>query len=190
MIENSANEKSAAIRRASHRQWVLKPQDLAGALKLVALGDRWLPYGALADEMGLSRFEAHAAVQRLGEAGLVSEVEGTPQVVIPALREFVLYGARYAYPPVVGGLSVGMPTSYGASPLRMELAATSDLVPVWPYSKGTARGPMMLPLYARIPVAAEQDPKLYELLALFDALRMGRARERSLAAKLLAQRIS
>jgi hypothetical protein len=32
-----SSEKSVAMKRASGRQWVLKPQDLAIALKLVAL---------------------------------------------------------------------------------------------------------------------------------------------------------
>lgn len=44
---------------------------------------------------------------------------------------------------------------------------------------------MLLPLYPKLPLAAVQDPALYELLALFDALRIGQARERDLARTLL-----
>lgn len=183
------NEKSVALRRAAHRQWSLKPQDLAVALKLVALKGEWLPYAALGEVLCLSRFEAHAAIQRLGAAGLVSEVEGPPQVVKPALREFALHGARYAYPAVRGGVSLGMPTAYGVSPLKDALLLDESAVPVWPCADGKARGPLLLPLYERLPVAAEQDRDFYELLALFDALRVGRARERELARKFMEQRM-
>jgi hypothetical protein len=40
-----------------------------------------------------------------------------------------------------------------------------------------------------LPLAAKSDPALYELLALFDALRMGQARERELASRLLEERL-
>jgi hypothetical protein len=38
-------------------------------------------------------------------------------------------------------------------------------------------------------LAAVQDPALYELLALFDALRIGQAREREMTRKLLEERL-
>ena len=38
-----------------------------------------------------------------------------------------------------------------------------------------------MPLYPSAPKAARKDPKLYELLALVDMLRLGRARERAMA---------
>jgi len=71
-------EKSVAMRWASSRQWVLKPQDLAVALKLAALKGRRLPYAALGDAMRLSQFEAHAAVQRLMAARFVVEASVAP----------------------------------------------------------------------------------------------------------------
>jgi len=37
------------------------------------------------------------------------------------------------------------------------------------------------PLHPCVPFAAMQDARLYELLALFDALRVGKARERGMA---------
>jgi hypothetical protein len=40
-----------------------------------------------------------------------------------------------------------------------------------------------------VPGAARRDPALYDLLALVDALRFGRARERSLAEKEIAHRL-
>ena len=57
--------------------------------------------------------------------------------------------------------------------------------PVWAQAKGSAKGPTLSPLYRTAPQAALADPALHRLLALLDALRMGRARERALAADLL-----
>lgn len=177
------------MKRASSRQWVLKPQDLAVALKLVALKGQWLPYAALGEVMRLSRFEAHAAVQRLMAARLVAEIEGLPRLVLASLRHFVIFGAPYTYPVVRGEMTIGFPTAHGVSPLKKRLVASNEPPPVWPHPEGTARGPALLPLYGDLPLAAMDDPALYEMLALFDALRGGQARERELARKYLEKRL-
>jgi len=185
-----SSENSVAMKRASSRQWVLKPQDLAVAMKLVALKGQWLPYAALGEAMRLSRFEAHAAVQRLTAARLVALVDGQPRPVLAALRGFVIFGAPYAYPAVRGEMTIGFPTAYGVSPLKEMILASNEAPLVWPHPNGIARGPGILPLYENLPLAAKDDPALYELLALFDALRAGQARERELARKLLEERLT
>lgn len=183
-------KKSAALSRANSRQWVLKPQDLAVALKLVTLKGNWLPYAALGEAMHLSQFEAHAAVQRLAAAGLMVGIEGPPQVVAAALRSFVIFGARYAYPPVRGGLTIGFPTAQALSAVRKLISASSEQVTVWPHPEGKVRGQSLLPLYESLPLAAADAPAFHELLALFDLLRIGQARERNIAQKLLEARLS
>jgi hypothetical protein len=189
MNRAKSQEKSVAMKRASTRQWVLKPQDLAIALKLVVLKGRWLPYAELGKAMHLSQFEVHAAVQRLMAARLCYEFEGVPRLVMPLLRQFVVYGAPYAYPAVHGEMTIGSPTAHGMSPLKELLSPTNEPVPVWPHSKGKIRGMALLPLYEKLPLAVAYDEELYELLALFDALRAGQARERELAKKFLEERI-
>jgi hypothetical protein len=67
---------SSVSRRSAGRQWTLKPQDVALALKLVALGSERPAYSALAKCMRLSPFEAHAAVQRLMAARLALVLDG------------------------------------------------------------------------------------------------------------------
>lgn len=188
-MRRPAAQNTIALKRATNRQWALKPQDLAVALKLVALGGQWLPYAALGDSLRMSRFEAHAAVQRLGAAGLVVELEGPPQPVLAALRQFVIHGARYAFPPVRGGMTIGFPTAHGAAPLSGLMVSGQEEQWVWPHPEGLVRGHSLLPLYERLPLAAQEDPAFYELLALFDALRAGQARERELASKLLEERL-
>ena len=50
------------------------------------------------------------------------------------------------------------------------------------------RGVTFEPLHKSAPAAARKDPALYELLALIDAVRDGRVRERKLAEKELSTR--
>jgi hypothetical protein len=181
--------QSVALRRASNRQWVLKPQDLAVAFKLVTLKDVHLPYAALAKQLRLSPFEVHAAVQRLISARLAIERDGAIRPIMAALRSFVVNGAPYAYPPVRGEMTIGFPTAHAAPPLKGRVRASNDSTPVWPHPEGTVRGDAILPLYEKLPLAANDDAKLYELLALFDALRIGQAREREMARRLLEERL-
>jgi hypothetical protein len=61
--------------------------------------------------------------------------------------------------------------------------------PVWPHPEGEVRGLEFSPLYKSAPNAARKDQKLYEWLALIDAVRGGRARERDLAIKELRSRL-
>jgi hypothetical protein len=184
------SQTSVALQRAGRRQWALKPQDLAVALKLVALGNKFPPYAELARSMRLSPYEAHAAVQRLIAAGLVVDLPDGRRPVAAALRDFVIFGARYAFPPVRGEQTIGSPTAHAAAPLKDLLVASNDLPPVWPHPLGKVRGQALLPLYAKLPEAAEEDSRFYELLALFDALRSGRARERQMAADYLRERLA
>jgi hypothetical protein len=51
-------------------------------------------------------------------------------------------------------------------------------------------GRAVAPLYRSAPLAAAEDPRLHELLALVDALRVGRARERTLAREELDRRLA
>lgn len=169
---------------------ILKPQDVVILLKLVVLGPQPWTYQRLAVELSISQSEVHAGVRRAVAARLMNDettTNGRPNY--PALREFLIHGVRYAYPPKRGGLTRGMPTGYAAPPLNKVIAPSSDPPPVWPYAEGAVRGLSLEPLYPSVPAAAARDPKLYELLALVDAMRDGRARERDLAAKELEVRL-
>lgn len=169
---------------------ILKPQDVLILLKLVALGDEPWTYQRLAVELSMSQSEAHAGVRRAVAARLMTDtntMDGRP--VLPALEEFLVHGVRYAYPPERGALTRGMPTGYAAPPLDTQIVQAGDPPPVWPWAEGTVRGYSLAPLYPSVPVAASRDSRLYELLALVDAIRDGRARERSLAIKALGTKL-
>lgn len=171
--------------KVSNRQLALKPQDLYLLLALLSRGAREASYPELAAQTGLAASAVHAALKRAAAAGLLMFQERRPVVLKAQLREFLLHGAKYAFPPVWGTLTRGVPTSYATAPLDGVIAPSADPVPVWPYAGGTVRGISLAPLYPSVPEAAMRDARLYALLALFDALRSGQARERNAAAKLL-----
>ena len=156
----------------SNPQPTLRPQDLLVLLRLALQDGPAPPYAALA-------------------AGLAYiDPEGGPRVVREALRLFVQHGARYCFAPLRGELTRGLPTGYAAAPLDgLIVAPHSEPPPVWPDPHGTRRGMTLHPLYPSVPEAARRNPALYELLALFDAVRAGSPRERALALPLIEERL-
>lgn len=161
----------------------MRPQDIAVLLKLVSLRTQQETQETvrgqfhLAVTLGLSQSEISSSLQRSRIAGLVGE--NKREVYSQNLLDFLFYGLRYVFPVEPGILTVGMPTAHSAPPLH-DLIVSQELY-VWPYAEGTERGQAIEPLYGKIPHAARQDARLYELLALTDALRVGRAREIKLA---------
>ena len=169
---------------------ILKPQDVVVLLKLVAQGDRGWTFQGLAVELSISQSEVHAAVKRAVAARLMTEAaSATGRPVRAALLEFLVHGVKYAFAPERGELTRGVPTGYAAPPLDKVISGSSEPPPVWPYAEGKVRGYAFAPLYRTVPEAALRDPALYELLALVDAIRDGRARERSLARQALEKRL-
>ena len=136
----------------------------------------------------MSASEVHASVKRATQSGLLRP-DQLRAANRKALTEFLVYGLKYAFPPERGGVSRGVPTAHSASPLREQVANTDDLPLVWPDPEGTVRGETLEPLYRCVPKAARNDPELHALLALVDAIRIGRARERELAIKELKERL-
>ena len=165
---------------------VLKPQDVLVVLKLLSKESVGKSYAWLAEALGMSPSEVHAAVRRAAAAGLVSP-DREPNA--RALCEFVLHGLRYVFVAELGAVTRGFPTAYAAPPLSEQITPGQDLPPVWPDPDGPVRGEACQPLYPAAVGAARRDSALYELLALVDAVRIGRARERRLAEKLLRERI-
>jgi hypothetical protein len=174
---------------SSNAQIALKPQDLLVLFALLSRGDQSVSYPELAAQTGLAPSAVHGAIKRAITAGLAVSRERRPALLKPQLREFIMHGARYAFPAVHGKLARGVPTAYAAPPLNRLIAPSADPVPIWPDRNGETRGLSLSPLYPSVPDAARRDPQLYELLALFDALRSGQARERAIAQKMLNERL-
>lgn len=165
---------------------MLKPQDLLVLLKLTAIeGEPWT-YASLADSVGLSTSETHASIKRAAKAGLYSEVARS--AVRPALGKLLVGGAAFVYYAAIGPRTRrGIRTGLAAPVLEGPEGVPEDALYVWPDASGTDGGHVVEPLYKSVPHAARQDPALYRLLAAFDELRIGRARERERAEQLLRE---
>ncbi len=165
----------------------MKPQDIVVLLKLVGLKGGW-SYRQLAQELFMSIGEVHNALNRAARAQLFDTSENRPR--IQALEEFLIHGLKYAFPAERGSITRGTPTAFAASPLNQIISSPDDVnMPVWPDPDGSARGYKLEPLFSSVPKAVKKDKALYELLALVDAIRDGRARERNLAVEHLRDRL-
>ena len=164
----------------------MRPQDVVILLKIIAKGDTpWLAKD-LASELGISNSEVSDSLNRSVIAGLIAPDKR--MVMKRVLVDFLAHGLPRVFPQLPGPLQRGMPTAH-AAPVLASLIS-SDVPYVWPHPKGEVRGAAIVPLYRKVPEACERDPVLYDLLALVDALRTGRARERELALGILRDRLS
>ncbi|HEY0821807.1 MAG TPA: hypothetical protein VGD46_23735 [Rhizobacter sp.] len=132
-----------------------------------------------ASAVGLGRPAARQIDKRVA-APARSHLDSGAVVNRHNLAEFALHGAKYVFPPERLPVGPGVPTSH-AAPAFAGVFAPGHEPLVWPHPQGSVRGEGLAPLHPCVPGAALSDPALYELLALFDALRAGRARERGMA---------
>ena len=167
----------------------LLPQDVVVLAKLLSYSGRRPPLVRMAVDLVLSTSQVHAALTRLAAARLVFNDARDSRPNSKAVEEFLVHGVKYMFPAVRGHVTRGMLTSYAAPPLNRQISTGRDLPPVWPLATGQHRGVSLAPLHRTAPLAARADTHLYELLALLDALRDGRARERNLAAREIAERV-
>jgi len=161
----------------------LKPVDIAVGLRLAEAPAA--KYAELSADLGISSSSAHGSVQRLEAAGLLRP--GSRAVNRLAFREFLEHGVRYAFPARPGVEARGVPTAHSAPPLSSHIVAQDTLV--WPSVSGPSSGQSVVPLYEAAVELPHRCPSVYESLALVDALRVGRARERQLAIEALDQKL-
>jgi hypothetical protein len=179
----------------------LKPQDVVLVLKLVAAGSAAWSFAKLGKGLLMSTSHAFGSAMRAQASNLLrisaapsSPPKGRGVLFEPQrsnLKEFLIHGVKYAFPVQRGGPTRGIPTAEAAPPLNQYFPESFSLPPVWPSpndDERSTRGIEFSPLYKNV-VAASRDPKLYELLALVDAIREGRAREREIAIRELIARI-
>jgi hypothetical protein len=168
---------------------VLKPQDIVVVTKLLGFREYRPKIAQVAEDIVLSVSEVYASLRRLQSARLIHSTRLGNAPNLEAIKEFFVHGVKYAFPADRGQLTRGVATSYAAPPLNRLIAQGDDPPPVWPYARGKTRGMTFEPFYAKVPMAALKDARLYELLALIDAVRDGRARERNLAERELLKRL-
>lgn len=164
---------------------MLRPLDIVLCLYLTSIKGGFRGYEQMSADLGIGLSSAHRSVKRLQMASLV---DPTLLPACPAILELLIHGVRYVYYVKPGEITRGIPTAHAAPPLS-ELIGARNESPVWPDPEGKVRGYAIKPLHSSAPAAALRNSRLYELLALTDALRIGRVRERALAEKELRKRI-
>lgn len=160
------------------KQDALKPVDVVVALALaLERSAQPLTYSALGHLLGVSSSTTHQAVSRLQGSGLLRP--GTREPNVQALRNFLVHGVRHAFPAALGREARGVPTAHSGPVLNETFDSGSPVV--WPDVRGSVRGTALIPLYPQATKLPVNDPKLYGVLTLVDALRMGQVRERNAA---------
>lgn len=146
---------------------------------------------ALQASLGISKTEVASALKRCQQIGLLRLDPSTqlPRVNSKALLGFIEHGLRYVFPVKPAEMVRGIPTSFSAPVLQGKLMSGGDLIHVWPDAYGNRKGQSITPLFKTVPGAVKKDPRLYEYLALIDAVRLGNAREANLANQLLREKI-
>ncbi|HET8858812.1 hypothetical protein [Marivirga sp.] len=163
----------------------MRPHDIAILLKIASKRrEKWLMKD-LAQELKISASEISESINRSVIGGLISSDKRTLKKL--ALLDFLKSGIRYVYPQQPGALTRGIYTAISALPLKNEFMTEENFV--WPYGKGKVRGQTIEPLHPNTPEACINDEKYYELMALTDAIRIGKVREQNLAFEMLKERM-
>lgn len=177
----------------------MRPQDVLILLKISAYFNkswngtdrfgRLQPVGGplkknIAAQLQISPSEVSESLARSAFAGLYDPAR--KRVMSRALFEFLQYGLKYVFPQQPGALVRGIPTAHSAKPLSDLIQSNEPYV--WPSADGTIRGQAIEPLYPTVVQAVNSDPLLYEMLAMVDAIRVGKAREVGLAVEELRKR--
>jgi len=156
---------------------MLRPLDLTVlAFLRSVLRDRPWTQMDVAAGLGVSQSSVHRALQQLEASRLLGDDDRR-------LRDLLVHAVAHVYPPQLGPPARGVPTSH-SHPTLAGTIRSSDAI-VWPHDGGDSMGVALDPLHPCVPAAALRAPAFHELMALIDALRLGRARERALATQRL-----
>lgn len=165
----------------------MRPQDIVVLLKIVSIADDNWRNIDIANAIGISPSEVSEALNRCKIARLVDSKKR--KVNVNSFMEFIIYGLKYVFPTEPGAIVKGIPTAHSASPIKDHISSGADVY-VWASAKGSHRGQAIEPLYKTIPHASQDDLLFYELLAIVDTIRVGRAREIKIAIDELKKRLS
>jgi predicted transcriptional regulator len=164
----------------------MRPQDIVILLKILCnKNQNWLNK-EIADSLFISHSEVSDALNRCRAAKLIDISKR--KVYTNALLEFLFYGLKYVFPVEPGKIVRGIATAHSAPPLNKFIKGGSDIY-VWQYDDGNCKGQQIEPLYKTVPQSSLLDNDFYELLALLDAIRVGKARELKIAKDELEKRL-
>ena len=161
----------------------MRPHDIVVLLKIISFQHKNWMHKDLSASLFISGSEISESLNRSMIARLISPDKKT--VMKNTLLKFIENGLRFVFPAEPAGIVRGMATGHSA-PILKEFFQSGEAY-VWPYSHGKAKGESISPLYANQVRAALEDENLYHMLALLDAIRIGKTRECEKALELLKQ---
>lgn len=164
----------------------MRPQDVALLLAIASLKDKPWQQKNLSEMTGISKGEVSESLNRSAFGGLLSINKSSVHKL--AFFDLLEFGLKHIFPVHPGKEVKGVPTAISASPLNKMIMSNVQFV--WPSENGNVVGFAIESLYKTLPEFAVNHQDFYELLALTDALRFGRNRERQIAMKELKHRIS
>lgn len=167
------------------QQQTMSPLDIVVLLKIISLGEKPWTQLSLGEELFMSQSEISKSIARSRYAGLIDPSGKRVRKI--SLFEFLKFGIAYVFPQQPGAIVRGIPTAHSALPLNKIIQSTEQYV--WASGKGSMRGQSIVPLFPSVIHAVQLDSKLHQLLALVDALRVGRAREKEIAIEEIQKRI-
>jgi biotin operon repressor len=160
----------------------MKRQDIFILLWL-CLQDKKPSQKEISEKLDISRAAVSYSIDRCIGLNILDKKKY--QVRKQAFLEFIFYGLPYIYPAVKGSIVKGIPTGVSAYPLNQSFSPDPGYV--WPTEHATHSGIAIEPLYPSIPLVALNEPRLYEICALVDAVRIGQTREKVEAYRLLKE---
>lgn len=186
----------------------MKSQDIVVLLKLISLQEQEVEKGAdqlrleslgsdpysvrnLEALLGISKSEIGLSINRSVASGLARRDNplNQPRPRRKDLLDFIVHGLKFVFPAIPGAMQRGLPTTFAAPMLQNLIISAGSYNYVWPYADGREMGQSVNPLFKSVPEAALKDHRLYEYLALVDAIRLGNQREAGLAAEHLSSRL-
>lgn len=186
----------------------IKSQDIVVLLKLVSLQEQEeqtglggfrsslpgeAPYSVRSLEalLGISKTEINGSIKRSLSTGLAikDRASGRPNPNRRNLHSFIIHGLKYVFPVKPGAMTRGTATAFAAPMLKSLLISAGEYIYVWPSAEGHEMGQSVQPLFKSVPEAVQKDDRLYEYLALVDAIRLGNQRETGLAGDRLSERL-
>ncbi|MEA5446654.1 hypothetical protein VCB98_12575 [Gammaproteobacteria bacterium AB-CW1] len=146
----------------------------------------------LAKSLNISLSACNRAIHGGLARGLLRRSPRNHQILpnAAALEEFLIHGAKYVFPTEYKAEARGLPTCFAAPVLSDHLSSAGSQIYVWPDPFGNTQGTVLVPLNEAVVTSVKGDPILYGLLALFDSIRSGQARERNLAIEQLKKELS
>jgi hypothetical protein len=160
----------------------MRPHDILVLLKIISLHSGWLNKD-LSFKLHIAQSEISESLNRSAIAGLISPDKR--KVFKNALLKFLEFGLPFVYPAEYGAIERGLPTAHSADVLKEQFISSEACV--WPYANGNMKGHAIQPLYPSQVKAALEDQRLYDMLALVDSIRVGKAREKAIAIEHLSK---